>query len=66
MGKRRGTGVNTTQISDEYTSRISHQLTLAAIALRVTIMMGQTGLYLETRRAVVPLTFVRISRYIGL
>ena len=34
-------------------------LTREAMALRVTMMMGQTGRYLETRRAVVPLTCVR-------
>src|SRR5690242_10467602 len=32
-----------------------------AIALRVTIIMGQTGRYLETRRAVVPLMHVSIT-----
>jgi hypothetical protein len=31
------------------------KLTLQAVALRETMMMGQTGRYLETRRAVVPL-----------
>jgi hypothetical protein len=35
--------------------------TLAAMSLRVTMMMGQTGRYLETRRAVVPLMHVRIT-----
>jgi hypothetical protein len=34
------------------------KLTRAAMALRVTMMIGQTGRYLETRRAVVPLIYV--------
>ena len=31
------------------------ELTRAAVSLRVTMMMGQTGRYLESRRAVWPL-----------
>lgn len=36
-------------------------LTLDAVALRVTMMIGQTGRYLETSRAVVPLRHVSIT-----
>lgn len=39
------------------------ELTRAAMALRVTMMMGQTGRYLETRRAVVPLICIRHKLY---
>jgi hypothetical protein len=63
MDKRRGIGVNTTQVSNGDLHRIRKKLTLAAISLRVTMMMGQTGRYLETRRAVVPLMLVRIYTY---
>jgi hypothetical protein len=38
----------------------ARKLTLEAIALRVTMMMGHTGRYLETRRAVVPLEHISI------
>ena len=36
-------------------------LTREAIAFRVTMMIGQTGRYLETRRAVLPLVIVSLK-----
>jgi len=42
--------------------RVTLRHTLEAIALRVTMIMGQTGRYLDTRRAVVPLERVSSGR----
>jgi hypothetical protein len=59
MGIRRGTDESTVIVSYEC-RRCAARLTLEAEALRVTMMMGHTGRYLETRRAVVPLMHVNI------
>lgn len=48
-------GVLETIVSKERHSNDRIGLTRAAVSLRVTIRMGQTGRYLDTRRAVLPL-----------
>jgi hypothetical protein len=50
-------GVLDCTVSDAHLSKDDDEieLTRAAMGLRVTMMIGQTGRYLERRRAVLPL-----------
>ena len=57
MGKRRDRDENTGKETSALFEKLSEKqlITRDAVALRVTIMMGQTGRYLETNRADSPL-----------
>ena len=55
MGKRRGKGENTGDVLAGNLLQVFQGLTRDADALRVTMMIGHTGLYFEIRRADLPL-----------
>ena len=65
MGKRRDKDENTRRKSVSITDTLSERCvsTRDAVALRVTIMMGHTGRYLETKRADSPLHQSQHSLY---